>query len=66
MITADEVTNIINNISLTSIQQCNSNIDVSQIVVISGNDDVIQNVLVNQNVQANIQCFGQVRYIVAS
>lgn len=52
-----EVMQVINEVVIQNIQSCNQNTDVNQVVNISGDNNKIENLLLNQTVSANLQCF---------
>jgi hypothetical protein len=58
VVNAQQVTNAINSVTIQNIQSCNADIGASQIFTVTGDNNNIENVLLNQTVSANIQCFG--------
>lgn len=57
VIDSKEVLQVINEVVIQNIQSCNQNTDVNQVINISGDNVKIENLLANQTVNANLQCF---------
>lgn len=58
VIQASEVTNIINEQTLQSVQRCGGTSVQNQELIVNGDNNVISNIFLNQNSTFNFSCFG--------